>query len=105
MSLLTVREVAEELRISQMTVRRHIASGKLRAVRVGRGVRIDRSAVDRFVTPVDSGMEESEPAGQPLSFDDPIWQLVGMIKDDGPTDMYVNHDRYLADAYADTHDR
>ena len=39
-----------------------------------------------------------------LTFEDPLWDIVGMIDDDGPTDMAENHDRYLADAYADTHD-
>ncbi len=39
-----------------------------------------------------------------MTFEDPLWDIVGMIDDDGPTDMAENHDRYLADAYADTHD-
>ena len=42
--------------------------------------------------------------GTPLSFDSPIWGIVGIVKDDGPMDGSINHDRYLADAYADLHD-
>ena len=30
---------------------------------------------------------------------DPLLQLIGMIKDDGPTDMARNHDAYLAEMF------
>ena len=106
MDLLTVREAAGELRISPMTVRRYIAAGKLRAVRAGRAVRIERSALDAFLSPIDAvSRDDTELEGRPMSFDDPLWKLVGMVKDGGPTDVSVNHDRYLAEAYADTHQR
>ena len=36
MELLTVDEVAQLLRVSPLTVRRHIASGRLPALKVGR---------------------------------------------------------------------
>ncbi|MGH2614435.1 MAG: helix-turn-helix domain-containing protein [Thermomicrobiales bacterium] len=52
MDLLTVKETARELRVSPITVRRYIASGKLRAERVGRGIRVRREAIEDFVTPV-----------------------------------------------------
>ncbi len=45
-AVLTIAEVAERLRISPRTVRRQIASGALCAVKIGRSVRIPRSAVD-----------------------------------------------------------
>jgi hypothetical protein len=36
--------------------------------------------------------------------DDPLWNIVGLIKDDdGPTDVSSNVDKYLAEAYLDTH--
>ncbi len=38
--LLTVPEVAERLRVHPITVRRHIKAGRLRAVRIGRAVRV-----------------------------------------------------------------
>ena len=44
--LLTVAEVAERLRIHPMTVRRHIKSGRIRATRIGRAVRVSEDAVD-----------------------------------------------------------
>ena len=105
MDLLTVREAAGELRISPMTVRRYIAAGKLRAVRAGRAVRIERSALDQFLTPMRlDDVTVTESASRPLSFDAPIWKLVGIIDDDGPTDASTNHDKYLAAAYGDLHD-
>lgn len=46
--LLTVPEVASDLRCSQVTVRRMIARGELRRVKVGRLDRIPRSEVERM---------------------------------------------------------
>src|SRR5689334_7077974 len=108
MDLLTVQETAALLRVSPVTVRRYIAAGRLEAIRVGRGVRVRRKAVERVVAPVVSRAETNETAddtGRPFTFDDPLWDIVGMIDDDGPTDISVNADAYLADAYADLHDR
>jgi excisionase family DNA binding protein len=48
-SFLTVAEVAERLRLNQQTVRNWIDQGSLRAVRVGRRVRIRRSDFERLV--------------------------------------------------------
>jgi excisionase family DNA binding protein len=47
---LTVAEVAEELRVSGMTVYRLIHSGELRAVRVGRSFRVPTDAVDEYLS-------------------------------------------------------
>ena len=52
MELLTVQEVARLLRVSPITVRRHIASGRLAAVRAGRQVRVPRESLDAFLMPV-----------------------------------------------------
>ncbi|MBI2168097.1 MAG: helix-turn-helix domain-containing protein [Actinobacteria bacterium] len=46
--LLTVREVAQTMRVSNMTVYRLIKSGDLQAIRVGRNFRIRESDVDRY---------------------------------------------------------
>jgi excisionase family DNA binding protein len=107
MELLTVREVAQELRVSPMTVRRHITAGRLSAVRVGRSIRIRRDAVERFTEPVAPAASRRHVVTEPRPFtlDDPLWDIVGMIDDDGPTDASVNHDKYLADAYGDLHER
>jgi excisionase family DNA binding protein len=62
MELLTVNEVATMLRVSPLTVRRHIASGRLRALRVGRRIRVPRECVESAFYPAakpkSSGAEE-----------------------------------------------
>lgn len=45
----TVTEVADQLRVSNMTVYRLVQSGQLPAVRVGRSYRIREEDVDRFL--------------------------------------------------------
>ena len=49
--LLTVTEVAEQLQVHHHTVRRHIKAGKLRAVRVGRNVRILKADLETYLRP------------------------------------------------------
>lgn len=105
MEFLTVQETADALKVSPVTIRRYIASGKLAAVRVGRSIRIKREAIDEFVTP----LQPRQPPGgslkgRPFTFDDPLWDIVGMIDDDGPSDLSINTDKYLADAAADLHE-
>src|SRR3972149_6948725 len=51
--LLTVEEVADRLRLHEMTVRRHIKAGRLRAVRVGRRVRVREEDLAAFVKPAE----------------------------------------------------
>ncbi len=48
--LLTVTEVASDLRVSKMTVYRLIKRGNLPAVRVGRGYRIKAQTVEQYLT-------------------------------------------------------
>lgn len=48
---LTVREVAHYCRLHEMTVRRHIKEGRLRAVRIGRSVRIPREELSAYGAP------------------------------------------------------
>lgn len=45
----TVREASARLRVSCATIRRLIAKAAIPAVRVGRSVRINRTALDRIV--------------------------------------------------------
>lgn len=47
--LLTVREVAERLRVCVRTVRNYIKQGLLRVVRLGRAVRVDEQDLAKFV--------------------------------------------------------
>lgn len=47
--LLTVEEVARRLRLHQITVRRHIRSGRLPATKIGRSVRIKEEDIDALM--------------------------------------------------------
>jgi excisionase family DNA binding protein len=47
--LLTVREVADVLRVSTMTVYRLIQAGELASTRVGKGYRIGSADLDRYL--------------------------------------------------------
>lgn len=42
---------------------------------------------------------------RPFTEDDPLWNLVGIATSDGPGDVSENIKKYLADAYADLHER
>jgi excisionase family DNA binding protein len=49
MEFFTVREAAEQLGLSEVTIRRYVRNGDLKAVIVGkRGVRIPKSEIDRM---------------------------------------------------------
>ena len=48
-TLLTTSEVAQVLRQSPTTVTRHIDSGTLVALKIGRSVRVKKSEVQRFI--------------------------------------------------------
>jgi excisionase family DNA binding protein len=116
MDLLTVRETADLLRVSPVTVRRYIASGALPARRVGRSVRVEQDEAERFARPIANGhgvngAESSEngvsSAGRKrprkprhLTYDDPIWSLAGIFGvHGGPTDVARSKYKYLAEEY------
>ncbi|MGI8553150.1 MAG: helix-turn-helix domain-containing protein [Dehalococcoidia bacterium] len=65
MELLTVAETAEMLKVNPMTVRRHIAAGRLSAVRVGGRVRVRKEAVEELLKPV-QGTADLRPLRNPL---------------------------------------
>jgi excisionase family DNA binding protein len=46
--LLTLEEAANLLRLNPETVRRHVAGGRLPAVKIGRRIRIRRDTIDNF---------------------------------------------------------
>ena len=48
--LLTAKEVAGILRVSTKTIYALIAAGKLASVRVGRVIRVPRTALDQFLS-------------------------------------------------------
>jgi excisionase family DNA binding protein len=54
LALLTMKEAAAYLRVSTRTVQRQIKDGYLQAVRIGRSVRIERSALAQALLPKSS---------------------------------------------------
>ena len=109
MELLTIDETARMLKVNPITVRRFIADGRLPAVRVGKGVRVHKEAVEKLPAPVKpraTRRAPSVPSGRPTSADDPLWKIV-RIGDSGPnspTDVAQNKHKYLADAYTATNE-
>lgn len=51
MDYLNLKQIAKELNISVITIRRYIKSGKLRAQRIGKEYRVSRSDFDNFINP------------------------------------------------------
>jgi excisionase family DNA binding protein len=51
MDLITVKEAAQELRVSPVTIRRYIKSGRLRCIRLGRTIRLRREDVEGIAGP------------------------------------------------------
>src|SRR6185312_8650195 len=100
MDLLTIAETARELKVAPITIRRYIDSGRLPAVRVGRGIRVRREAVERFVTDVAPQSSREPSVQRPFTLTDPLWEVVGIGHSDEPTHIAEHKDDYLAEAYA-----
>lgn len=66
---LTVREVAAIYKVNEITVRRHIRNGKLRAVKIGGRVRVAESDVERFATPAAAPYRLNVPRHTPTTKD------------------------------------
>lgn len=47
--LLNLDEVADQLRCTRRSVERQVAGGRLRVVRIGRSVRVERRELERFI--------------------------------------------------------
>ena len=108
MELLTIQEAAELMRVSPMTVRRRIDEGRLMAVRVGRGVRVSKEALDSFVKPVEPkkrGQAPARPRAKLFTREDSLFNIIGIAESgpDEPTDVSANKLKYLAEAYAANH--
>jgi excisionase family DNA binding protein len=110
MELMTIQETAHVLRVSPLTVRRFIAAGQLSAIRAGKGVRVRKESVEQFIQPVEPKREpdlqpgDTETAtgaskGRPLTFEDPLWELVGSATEAQRTDAGKKYE-YLAEALA-----
>jgi len=49
-----VNELAEKLRVSEMTIYRYIEAGKLKAHKLGKGYRIPREAFEQFLDSIET---------------------------------------------------
>lgn len=59
---LTVAEVAERLRVSKQTVYRMFADGKLKGIKIGNLVRINKASLAELEDGSQSGQGESDPS-------------------------------------------
>jgi excisionase family DNA binding protein len=57
---LTIEEIAEELRVSEETVRRWIRTKQLKALSIGRGYRIRRKDFEDFLHRHSTEIEDTE---------------------------------------------
>lgn len=60
MTYLTVREVAERLRLSKMTVYRLMESGEMPSLRVGRSFRIPAQDLEHYLSANTTRIEETQ---------------------------------------------
>jgi excisionase family DNA binding protein len=110
LELLTIQDTAQLLKVSTITVRRFIADGRLPAVKVGRGVRVHKEAVEQLAAPTAVKTSSAYRAhavgtrGKRFTKDDALWHIVGIAGAGGdPTDIARHELEYLADAYTDPH--
>ncbi len=94
---LTVREVAAIYNVHEMTVRRHIAAGRLRAVRVGRSIRVRRQDLEAYSSEASALPGATEPERNPA---ESLLRLIGIVSDPTAADLSENKYAYLAEAYA-----
>lgn len=107
MDLLTIKETAEILKVSPLTVRRYISKKMLHAVHVGGNVRIRREELEALGErgePEFETLGSSPLKGQPVTEDDPLWKIIGIGQSSGPTDVSRRKHDYLAEAYGDLHE-
>jgi excisionase family DNA binding protein len=94
--LLTVRDVALLCQVHEVTVRRHISQGRLQVVRVGKAVRVRQEDFESYIEPTTPAARvvAGRQKGHPLSEDDSIFQLFGLVNDAGS--IWVSGDKYRA---------
>ncbi|MHB8574827.1 MAG: hypothetical protein ACYDCQ_05790 [Dehalococcoidia bacterium] len=52
------------------------------------------------VRPAPKRGRASRRRAKPFTMNDPLWEIMGIADDAGPSDVSANKDRYLAEAYA-----
>src|SRR5688572_25932365 len=102
MEPLTAQDTAEIPRVNPITLGRFIADLRLPAVTVAQPVRVQKAAVDQLLRPVapkHPGGQKRVRTGRPLTYDHPLWKLVGSATDAPPTDASKKYE-YLADGHS-----
>jgi histidine triad (HIT) family protein len=97
--LLTVRDVARLCRVHEVTVRRHILQGRLRAVRVGKSVRVRREDFEEYLAPGDGPVELQI---EPLRPDDALFRIIGIASSPRAAGLSENKYAAFAEAYSAT---
>ena len=66
MKLLTIREVADRLSISQSLAYRLVAEGKIRAYRIGGAVRVSEDQLSEYLSSCEVSGERTPPSSRSL---------------------------------------
>ncbi len=86
-----ISKLPQVVRLAEQVAR----SGKARILR-----RKDRELA--ILAPIPR-VKRTSARGRPFTFEDSLWKIIG-IGNSGLTDVSENKHKYLAEAYADTHD-
>lgn len=109
MDLMTIQETARILRVAPITVRRYIASSRLAAVRVGKGIRVRKEDIERLPAPILAKVvhinKKNVSNGKVTSKSDPLWNIVAAARSPKLSEISKNKHKYLAQAYADLHEQ
>lgn len=78
----SINQVAILLKVHQLTIRRYIKEGKLKAVKIGGNIRIPQSYIDAFtqnILPTSYGLKDQRKLEivEKFNLQDPIFQLKG----------------------------
>ncbi len=92
--LLTVDEIARMCQVHAMTIRRHISQGRLRAVRVGKGVRVRKEDLDEYLLPVSTAEAKGRRKRGVIKTGDALFRLVGIGETKGGPPL--SEDKYAA---------
>lgn len=102
MNLLTVQQTARLLKISPITVRRYIASGRLPVLAIRGAPRVRREALKRLTAPVpeQTARPRAPRLGARRVTDDWLADLIGIAgtDDEAPSDVSSNKHAYLVES-------